>query len=109
MEPLYGPCYLSNVGGVYENHKTYDQEGVVYEPVPEATQREAMEFLQQHAFSSPTWAFNKAILDRVNQATAIESFRGAQAGVLGNLVDGRRIARLIEFERRSDQEYLHRI
>lgn len=95
---------LSNVGGIYENHKTYDQEGVVYEAVPEATQREAMEFLQQHAFSSPTWAFNNEILDRVNQATAIESFRGAQAGVLSNLVNGRRIARLIEFERRSDED-----
>lgn len=95
---------LSNVGGIYENHKTYDQEGVVYEAVPEATQREAMEFLQQHAFSSPTWAFNDEILDRVNQATAVESFRGAQAGVLGNLVNGRRIARLIEFERRSDED-----
>jgi len=95
---------LSNVGGIYENHKTYEQEGVVYEAVPEATQREAMEFLQQHAFSSPTWAFNKEILDRVNQATTIESFRGAQAGVLSNLVNGRRIARLIEFERRSDED-----
>jgi hypothetical protein len=95
---------LSNVGGIYENHKTYEQEGVVYEAVPEATQREAMAFLQQHAFSSPTWAFNKEILDRVNQATAIESFRGAQAGVLSNLVNGRRIARLIEFERRSDED-----
>ncbi|MDZ7808001.1 MAG: zinc-dependent metalloprotease [Gracilimonas sp.] len=95
---------LSNVGGIYENHKTYDQEGIVYEPVPEATQREAMKFLQKHAFSSPSWAFSKEILDRVNQATAVESFRGAQAGVLGNLVDGRRIARLIEFERRSDED-----
>lgn len=95
---------LANVGGVYENHKTFDQEGVVYDPVPEATQREAMEFLQQHAFSSPTWAFNQEILDRVNQATAIERFRGAQAGVLGNLVDGRRIARLIEYERRSSED-----
>lgn len=95
---------LSNIGGVYENHKTYEQEGVVYEAVPEATQREAMEFLQKHAFSTPTWAFNKEILDRVNQATAVDNFRGAQAGVLSSVVDGRRIARLIEFERRSDED-----
>ncbi|MFP8489262.1 zinc-dependent metalloprotease [Gracilimonas sp. Q87] len=95
---------LSNVGGVYETHKTYSQDGVVYEAVPEATQREAMAFLQKHAFSSPSWAFSKEILDRVNQATAVESFRGAQAGVLGNLVDARRIARLIEYERRSDED-----
>jgi hypothetical protein len=93
---------LSNIGGVYENHKTFDQEGVVYEPVDEATQRRAMQFLQQHAFSSPTWSFNSDILDRVNQASALEMFRGAQAGVLSNLVSAQRIARLIEFEKRSD-------
>ncbi len=93
---------LSNVGGVYESHKTFDQEGVVYEPVDEATQRRAMQFLQQHAFSSPTWSFNSDILDRVNQASALEMFRGAQAGVLSNLVSAQRIARLIEFEKRSD-------
>ncbi|MEX0723323.1 MAG: zinc-dependent metalloprotease [Gracilimonas sp.] len=93
---------LSNVGGVYEDHKTFDQDGVVYNPVPEATQREAMSFLQQHAFSAPSWAFNEEILDRVNQASAIESFRRAQAGVLSNLVGASRIARLIEYEKRTD-------
>ncbi|MAL17242.1 MAG: zinc-dependent metalloprotease [Balneola sp.] len=95
---------LSNVGGIYENHKTYEQDGVVYEAVPEATQRDAMEFLQQHAFSTPTWAFSDEILDRVNQASAVDDFRGAQAGVLSALVDGRRVAKLIEFERRSDDD-----
>jgi hypothetical protein len=92
---------LSNIGGVYENYKTYDQKGPVYSPVDEATQRKAMKFLQQHAFSSPTWEFNTDILSKVNQATAIETFRSAQAGVLSNLVDPQRIARLIEFERRT--------
>lgn len=95
---------LSNIGGVYENHKTFDQDGVVYEPVPEETQREAMEFLQQHAFSAPSWAFNDAILDRINQASAVESFRRAQAGVLGQVVNAQRIARLIEYERRSEDD-----
>ncbi|WP_421775460.1 zinc-dependent metalloprotease [Gracilimonas sp.] len=92
---------LSNIGGVYENHKTYEQDGAVYEPVPEATQREAMEFLQQHAFSSPSWAFDDEILSRVNQASAIDNFRNYQENVLGSVADAQRIARLIEFERRS--------
>jgi hypothetical protein len=93
---------LSNIGGVYENHKTYDQEGIVYSPVDESTQREAMEFLQNHAFSSPTWAFNQEILDRINQATAVETFRNAQSRVLASVVDASRIARLIEYENRTD-------
>ncbi|MEX0721175.1 MAG: zinc-dependent metalloprotease [Balneolaceae bacterium] len=95
---------LSNIGGVHENHKTFDQEGVVYEPVKKETQKKSLEFLNRHAFSTPTWAFNNDILDRVNQATAIDNFRGAQQRVLSQVVDPQRIARLIEFERRSSGE-----
>ncbi|SMO94947.1 zinc-dependent metalloprotease [Gracilimonas mengyeensis] len=93
---------LSNIGGVYENYKTYEQEGAVYSPVEEAKQKRAMDFLQKHAFSTPSWAFKAEILDRINQATAIESFRSAQAGVLNQVADPQRIARLIEFERRAE-------
>lgn len=89
------------VGGVYEDHKTADQEGVVYTPVTENDQRRAMEFLMTHAFSSPTWAYNQEIFDLVNRFSTVETFRGAQRGVLANLVDPQRIARLIEWERRS--------
>ncbi|MDR9415427.1 MAG: zinc-dependent metalloprotease [Gracilimonas sp.] len=95
---------LANIGGIYENHKTYEQEGPVYSPVEESTQRDAMDFLQTHAFSSPTWAFNDDILNRINQSTAVETFRNAQEGVLEDVADPQRIARLIEFEKRSDSD-----
>ncbi|MEX0856591.1 MAG: zinc-dependent metalloprotease [Balneolaceae bacterium] len=93
---------LSNIGGVYENHKTFDQEGVVYEPVDKDTQKRSVAFLNKHAFSTPTWAFNSDILDRVNQSTAVDNFRNSQQNVLNQVVDAQRIARLIEFERRSN-------
>jgi len=89
------------VGGVYEDHKTFDQDGAVYSPVDEQRQRRAMQFLNRHAFSSPTWAFDQEILSRINQSTAVDDFRARQAGVLNTLVDPQRIARLIEFERRA--------
>lgn len=89
------------VGGVYQTYKTYDQEGEVYEIVSETDQRRAMEFLQRHAFSAPTWAYNRDILNRVNNATSVETFRSVQAGVLNNLLSPGRIARLIESERRE--------
>lgn len=89
------------VGGVYQTYKTYDQEGEVYEVVSETDQRRAMEFLQRHAFTAPTWAYNRDILNRVNNATSVETFRSVQAGVLNNLLSPSRIARLIESERRE--------
>ncbi|MFU8813349.1 MAG: zinc-dependent metalloprotease [Balneolaceae bacterium] len=95
----------SNVAGVYENHKTFDQDGVVYEPVPKEIQKEAMEFLRRHAFSDPTWVLNDDILGRINQADFVDSFRGRQVSVLNGLVDPQRLARLIEYENRGAGTY----
>ncbi len=92
------------IGGVYETHKTFDQDGVVYEVVDEADQRRAMRFLNRHAFSAPTWAFNREILDRINESTAVETFRSAQAGVLNNVLNPDRLARLVEAETRTDED-----
>lgn len=89
------------VGGVYQTYKTYDQDGVVYEVVAESDQKRAIGFLNRHAFSTPSWAYNKDILDRVNSSTAVESFRGAQAGVLNNVMSSARIARLVDSETRG--------
>lgn len=90
------------VGGVYQNYKTYEEAGVVYETVSEADQKRAMDFLIKHAFSAPSWAFNKEILDRTNQSTAIETFRSAQVGVLNGLMRPDRLGRLVEAEARAD-------
>jgi hypothetical protein len=95
----------SNVGGVYEDHKTFDQAGAVYTAVPRNIQKRAMTFLDTHAFSAPTWQFNNEILSRVNQATVVESFRARQAAVLTRLTEPARIARLIDYERRESGTY----
>lgn len=95
----------SNVGGVYEDHKTFEQDGAVYTPVPRETQKRAMAFLDTHAFSAPTWQFNNEILGRVNQATVVEAFRGRQVSVLNRLTEPARIGRLIDYERRVDGTY----
>jgi hypothetical protein len=60
LEELYGEVlgqwnrYMghvrSNIGGIYENDKTYEQKGPVYTHVSEAKQREAMNFINAQAF-----------------------------------------------------------
>ena len=93
----------SNIAGVYEDHKTFDQEGVVYTPVDRETQRRAMQFLDEYAFSSPTWVLNPDILDRINQASFVETLRGQQVSVLNNITSAQRLSRLIEWDRRSNE------
>jgi hypothetical protein len=89
------------VGGVYQTYKTYEQDGAVYEVVAESDQRRAMDFLNKHAFSTPSWAYNQEILNLINESTAVESFRGAQAGVLNNLLSPARLGRLVDAETRG--------
>jgi len=115
LEELYGQVigqwarYMghvaSNIGGVYEDYKTFDQEGAVYTPVDRETARRALAFLNEHAFSSPTWVVNPEILDRVNQASFVETLRGQQVNVLTNITNPQRLARLIEYERRATGTY----
>jgi len=95
----------SNIAGVYENHKTFEQDGAVYSPVPVEDQRRAMSFLSTHAFTPPTWAYNEDILSRINQADFVDTFRSVQARVLNNILDPQRLARLIEYDIRSDISY----
>ncbi len=95
----------SNIAGVYEDHKTFDQNGAVYTPVEAALQKQSMAFLKQHAFSAPSWVYNEDILSRINQADFVDSFRGTQASVLNNIMDPQRIARLIEYQNRAENVY----
>jgi len=88
------------IGGVYENHKTYDQDGVVYEPVDAQYQRDAMAFLQEQAFQTPHWMLEDDLLLRVEHGGFIERIRQRQSQVLNLLMDPQRLARLIEGEAR---------
>lgn len=93
-----------NVGGVYETHKTYSQEGPVYEFVPQETQKRAVDFLVDYAFMTPTWILEQEILSRINQSTAVDDLRSYQEAVLNDLIDPQRIARLIEFDTRYAED-----
>ena len=86
---------ITNVGGIYETRKTADQEGVVYEPVPEAIQKEAVAFLNEHAFTTPEWLLDKEILNRIESDGAIERIQNLQTRALNSLLSVDRINRLV--------------
>ena len=86
---------ITNVGGIYETRKTADQDGVVYEPVPEAIQKEAVAFLNEHAFTTPEWLLDKEILNRIESDGAIERIQNLQTRALNSLLSVGRINRLV--------------
>ena len=88
----------SNIGGIYENFKTYDQEGAVYTHVPKERQQRAMKFLSEQLFNTPTWLLDQNILNKIEFDGAIERMRVLQSRTLENILDFGRLARSIENE-----------
>lgn len=94
----YNGHVRANIGGVYENNKTYDQSGDVYAMVEKSRQKKAMAYLQKETFTTPQWLLNEDILKRIQSAGAINRIRDLQVSTLNNVLDPGRIARLIEAE-----------
>ena len=86
---------VNNVGGVYETLKKSDQEGMVYEPVPREMQQKAVNFLIEHAFTTPEWLLNQDILKRIEATGAIERIQSLQTRTLNSLLDEDRLKRMI--------------
>ena len=89
---------VTNVGGVYEATKKPNQKGSIYDIVPKAKQQEAMQWLQDNAFASPTWLVNVSTLKNINYAGYTERFRNLQARHLNNVLSFERIGRLMDAE-----------
>ena len=88
----------ANIGGVYEEYKTADQEGAVYTQVTKTKQEEALQFLIDELFETPTWMLDENIFSKTEFSGAIERVRGLQARTLNNVLDAGRMARMIENE-----------
>jgi len=97
---------VANIGGVVRTRKRQGQDGVIYEPVPEDTQRRAMQFITDEAFTPPTWMIDEEILGRIENVGTVERMRRLQVGVLNNVLQAGRMQRLIEAEARfGDDTY----
>ncbi|PWG04676.1 zinc-dependent metalloprotease [Polaribacter aquimarinus] len=88
----------ANVGGVYEYFKTSDQDGAVYTHVNKSTQKEALQFVIDELFKTPTWMLNKNIFSKTEFSGSIERVRSLQSRTLNNILNPGRMARMIENE-----------
>jgi len=88
----------NNIGGVYENHKTYDQEGAVYTLVSKDHQRNAIQFLHKELFETPQWMIDKDLFSKIEYSGAVERIRSMQERTLNNILSLGKMARLIEQE-----------
>lgn len=114
LETLYGQVisqfnrYMghvgNNIGGVYENHKTYEQEGAVYTHVPKNHQKACMDFLQEQLFETPEWLLDKELFGKIQYSGFVERVRAMQVRALNNVMSLGKMARIIENEALNNQE-----
>lgn len=86
------------VGGETVQYKSGSQPGAVYVPLSRARQQEAMRFLNDNVFQTPTYLIQPAIARRVEAGGMITRITNAQGRILTSLLNDGRLNRLIENE-----------
>lgn len=95
----------THIGGVYEDTKNPAQTGDVYAMVPKSQQKEALQWLHDNAFVSPTWLVNKNILNKIDYAGYTERLRGLQTRHLNRILSFETLGRLIDYNALDASNY----
>jgi hypothetical protein len=88
----------SNIGGVYEDYKTTDQDGKVYTYVDKTHQKNCLSFVNKELFETPIWLINDDIIGRTEFSGFTERITSLQVRTLNNILDLGRMQRMIENE-----------
>ncbi|MBT8395501.1 MAG: zinc-dependent metalloprotease, partial [Gemmatimonadetes bacterium] len=103
---LYVGHVVTNIGGVVWTRRDQSQSGPPYIPVPEATQRRAMDYLDRQVFQTPNWMLDRDLLYRIQDSGSQDRIQQLQAGAVNRVLDVDRMKRLIEDEAfRGDMAY----
>lgn len=86
------------VGGGTVQYKSGSQPGPVYVPISRARQAEAVRFINQNVFRTPTYLIRPEIAARIEAQGMIRRINSAQVRVLSNLLNDGRLNRLLEQE-----------
>ena len=86
------------IGGGTVWYKSGSQAGPVYVALSKARQTEAVKFLNDNVFKTPTWLIHPEIAGRFEAEGMITRINNAQARVLASTLDDGRMNRLLEGE-----------
>ena len=89
---------IAYVGGVYITPARPSEGQPIYTHVSKDLQREAMQLLNDYAFTTPEWLLDQNVFSRIEHAGALDRIRRYQVFVLNALLRPDRMGRLIEAE-----------
>ncbi|MEO5510145.1 MAG: zinc-dependent metalloprotease [Longimicrobiales bacterium] len=91
--------HVANVVASAESQEKYgSQSGVRFTPTSRARQREAVMFLNENAFRTPTFFLDDDILRKIEPTGRVARLVNAQMGLLNTVISNTRLIRLAEFE-----------
>lgn len=85
------------VGGIMETFKTVEEKGPVYENVPKAKQKEAVAFLNEQLFKTPSWLLDQSIFEKTG-ASGTSIVNTLQESTLNTLLSPRTLGKMIDAE-----------
>ena len=85
------------VGGIMETPKMVEEQGGIYEIVPESKQREAVDFINKQLFATPTWLIKNDIYERTG-LSGLTMIGTIQDNVLNRLLSTRNLNKLLDAE-----------
>jgi hypothetical protein len=86
------------VGGVVESRVLAGRGGQTFSRVPRDKQKDAVKFLLENAFITPTKLLNPAVLNQFKYSGAASEVISQQRSLLGNLLAPSRLNRLLDAE-----------
>lgn len=108
LDELYGAVHqqrnfmlshvASWVGGVYSERKVHGQQGMVYEPVDPARQREALAYLLEEAFQTPHYLLKPEVINLLSAEGTSTRIKSSQRNLLFSLMSSQRLNRMAELE-----------
>ncbi|MGZ3871871.1 MAG: zinc-dependent metalloprotease [Mucilaginibacter sp.] len=91
----------TNIGGMNENFKTYDQKGAVYDFVDKNRQRDAVLFFDKELFTTPLWLIDNKELAKFDNGIMLNRIKTVQVNTLNNVLSPSRLSRMYDNEARN--------
>ncbi|MGH7679486.1 MAG: zinc-dependent metalloprotease, partial [Gemmatimonadaceae bacterium] len=91
------------VGGAWVQYKSGGQPGAVYTPIGREKQAEAVKFINDNVFRTPTYLIKPEISARVEAGGMVQRINAPQSRTLATLFNDGRMNRLLELEGTSGQ------
>lgn len=86
-----------NIAGIYNTPKKSDQPGSVVEFVPASIQKEALVFLNEQLFNTPTWLIDKNLISKA-QVDPVSTIGNIQRNVISRLLSRYTFDKMIQNE-----------